>query len=441
MTPDVPSSDVAMARFGERLRYWREQAGLTQTQLAARLRYDNTLISKLERGRRPVSLATAAEADKLLDAGGELTDLAMAMHGHRRQRRDTGSPPDPIGSRVIPFPGASPASVPIVTPAERGLWPDRPNYGLLCPLHDGRDCIDESWAAARDPWSTTVHAYLGRLAFSQKLVAESVLTPTVVGQVEHTLGGLMAQVGRSTQRGALLHIAATLAQTVGRMRANLGHHGAAMAWLCDGARWAAGAGNTAALSEILSTMAMIAVLEGDTRSATNYAEAAQRADRTRLWVVVQGGMWAARIAGRRGDRPGFERRCAAVRTTAARFTERDRVEAPWFVGAEGDAYLHGFLAAGLRDLAARNNDQAAARRGVESARTALANLPGRMHPSELLLTLRLADCQARAGDHDAAIATATPVIGEALAAGLAVIDRELDSLRGALLRVGKYPGA
>ena len=446
MTSVVPPSEQAKVRFGERLRYWRERAGLTQIQLATRLRYDNTLICRVERGQRVVSLAMAAQADEVLSAGGELTDLAVAALTERGAPHDLrflgpaaakATESDLADTESVPLPGNSLDSVdPLVlvvpswTSAGGGL-----RYATQCPLHTDRDCAEACLAAAVDPERLTVHAYLGRLACYRRASVELVTTPALVAQVEHTIHGVVVHIGqsrRSAERAALLHIAANFGALVGRLRINLGQRGAAMAWLHRGARWAEGAGNTVALCDIMASMSVVAQMEDDLDSGAKYAEAARAVDRSRPWTIAHGRLHAARTAAQRGDRAGFERHCAGARGATARFTERDRVEAPWLVGAEGDAFVNAYLAGGLRDLAARNDDRAAARRGADCARAALASLPSHMHPSRLLLVLRLADCQARAGELDAAEACLALVADDAIDSGLALIDRELRSLGGAL---------
>lgn len=49
-------------RPGEMLKRWREQKGLNQGELAARLHTDNSVLSRIERGLRPsAKLAKAIE--------------------------------------------------------------------------------------------------------------------------------------------------------------------------------------------------------------------------------------------------------------------------------------------------------------------------------------------------------------------------------------------
>jgi transcriptional regulator with XRE-family HTH domain len=76
--------DPVDASFGRRLRYLREQAGLTQQQLAdvmreAGSRMHRSTIGKIEAGERVVSVGEAAQFARVL--GIDLTQLISAGHG------------------------------------------------------------------------------------------------------------------------------------------------------------------------------------------------------------------------------------------------------------------------------------------------------------------------------------------------------------------------
>lgn len=60
------------AKLGELLASHRERNGLTQRELAERMFYDRTSISKIEAGQQPAQRAFWCEADRLLSAAGEL---------------------------------------------------------------------------------------------------------------------------------------------------------------------------------------------------------------------------------------------------------------------------------------------------------------------------------------------------------------------------------
>jgi len=76
--------DPVDAAFGRRLRYLREQAGLTQQQLAdvmsaAGSKMHRSTIGKIEAGERVVSVGEAAQFAAVL--GIDLTQLISAGHG------------------------------------------------------------------------------------------------------------------------------------------------------------------------------------------------------------------------------------------------------------------------------------------------------------------------------------------------------------------------
>jgi transcriptional regulator with XRE-family HTH domain len=63
--------------FGKALKHFREQAGLSQMELAALLNYDNTVINKIERGYRPPAEGFPERVDAIpeLNTNGELARL------------------------------------------------------------------------------------------------------------------------------------------------------------------------------------------------------------------------------------------------------------------------------------------------------------------------------------------------------------------------------
>lgn len=63
--------------FGKALKFFRERAGLSQMELAALSNYDNTVISKIERGERPPAEGFPELMDSIpqLDTKGALTQL------------------------------------------------------------------------------------------------------------------------------------------------------------------------------------------------------------------------------------------------------------------------------------------------------------------------------------------------------------------------------
>jgi transcriptional regulator with XRE-family HTH domain len=72
-----PTRDADLIALGRALRVLRDQAGVTQDQLADRLQMDATYISRIERGRRGVQWLTIQRFLRALDA--DLHELADAI--------------------------------------------------------------------------------------------------------------------------------------------------------------------------------------------------------------------------------------------------------------------------------------------------------------------------------------------------------------------------
>lgn len=102
--------------------------------------------------------------------------------------------------------------------------------------------------------------------------------------------------------------------------------------------------------------------------------------------------------------------------------------------------LESAIGGALRDLSAATGDRAAARRAIEATAQSCALLPPLMRTTRVLLTLRLADSWACAGDPVAAIALAQPVLAEAMRSRELMIAAELRGLRSRIAgRWGDLP--
>jgi transcriptional regulator with XRE-family HTH domain len=64
-----------MAIWGRELRHYRQAAGLTQAELAEKIKYSTSLVSQTETGQTPATLAFADACDTALDTGGALARL------------------------------------------------------------------------------------------------------------------------------------------------------------------------------------------------------------------------------------------------------------------------------------------------------------------------------------------------------------------------------
>ncbi|MFC4060647.1 helix-turn-helix domain-containing protein [Planomonospora corallina] len=470
---DAPGAPAPWAGFGHQLRRWRQRAGLTQAQVGARVGYDHSAISKLEGGRREPSPRLARHLDEVLGAGGE---LLAAYTASRHEETDgaagvtggggSGPPPRNGGSRFGPLPGDIGETGD--TKDTRGLedaegaggvgtsgpgfpdlpgWPVRlPSNGLECPLHDDEGCTVPApadalpvYLAFRDPGlpsgagSDTVHVLCGLLVTCWRAAVERAApeTITVVEQALHAIARRTESLAGPYRR-ALRRLAAGYAQLAGELRMEHGQNGMAMAWLHRGLDWAAVSGDIASCAAILHDMSTVARLEYDTSSALGYARAIRAADPGRRWTAVVADLCEARAHALGGDALESRRHLARARTGLSRLGERDLAEAPWLCGARGEVYLESGTGGALRDLAALTADRSVARLAAEATERSLGSLAERMRPARLLFTLRLADCHACAGDPEAALAVAVPVLAEAATVPTALIGRELRGLRSRL---------
>jgi len=417
-------------RFGRELRRWRERAGFTQAQLAARLGYDHTYLSKLESGARVPPLTFARQADDLLKARGTLLALATAIRT-QRHGRETDRP------NGTPLPSPPHASHPVELPPVRPI--SLPAFGVTCPLHGADGCTLSAPVAgladllgdkARTAGAETVHGFAALLTRYIEADLEA-LTGDLAVPVEQALHALIETVPQA--RGAvatgLLHLAAQYADLAGWQRIKRGQHGIGTTWLHRSLEWASASRNFPTACEALSSMSVLALMEGDAATALRYGRAAAGVDPHRRWTTVQADLDQARAHAVLGDWSEFTRHADEAQRVAERLGERDHVEAPWLSGAEGETFVASHLAGALRDLADTTGDPATAGRAVLFARKSLANVPARMHASRLMLTLRLADSHACGGDFEAAISVAQPVILTAQSTQITLIRHELDRLR------------
>lgn len=427
-------------QFGRELKWWREQAGLTQVQLAGRLGYDNTYLSKIESGDRLPRIDLASRVDDLLCAGGALLAAATGVLARRGAHRG-----DQVGY-------ATPIPLPVPGSACDG-WIARPTrlpaLGINCPLHGADGCwavppagglpglragVSSGGAADEE----AIHGFAALLVSfvdaGRQRTAHHLSAP-----VEHTVRALMRSVPSAGGRAAdgLLHLAAAYAGLAGWLRVELGQHGMGMMWLRHAVEWGQASGNVAMVSQSLYRMSTTARLEGDGASSVAYGQAAAAAAPRRCWTRVLGKLGQARGQAVLGDRRELELLISDAQRATERLGEQDLLEAPWLFGAEGSTFVASHLSGALRDLAEVTEDPALAGRALRFAESSLASLPRGMYPSRLLLTLRMADSHACRGEPDAAVAIAQPVVADAAAARTTVIQRELDQLR---TRLGSRAG-
>lgn len=429
--------------FGRELRVWRRRAGLTQTQLGLRVGYHHSVISKLESGLREPPMGLPGRLDALLGSNGALAALAETGRGPA-----SGRPSDPTLFPVLPgVDGAEPLAPPQVP-----VWPVvLPDRGFSCPLHGEVGCevppahevlpmlarLDRRGPAALPdrPVPDLVHGLTALLPGYTRSAVENVSTE-VVASIEHVLHLLVrwAEVVNSAGRSplALLRLAAQYAQLAARLRMQRGQSVVGMAWVAHGMRWAGVSADSVARATLLSDFCTLTRLDRDAASSLAYAKALGAVDPQRGWMATLSHVYQARAYGLDGNGAECARQVLLVRRRLARLDARDAAEAPWLIGDAGVVRAESNVGGALRDLAAVTGDRAIARRAVHATGRALAHLPARMRPTYLLLTVRLADSHACAGEPDAAVEVVAPIAEEALLTGRATIVHELRGLRARL---------
>ncbi|MFC7886723.1 helix-turn-helix domain-containing protein [Streptomyces sp. NPDC057376] len=450
------------AEFGRRLRSLRRAAGLTQLQLGLRVGYHHTAVSKLEAGLREPPAGLVRRLDEVLDTGGELAAIVAAP---REAPHRAGRPPaDP--ALFAPLPGADTAAWPWV--AEPRLWPARlPAEGLVCPLHGTAGCpvpgLGELPALLNGsavlngpalPSGPGASGGTGRVADAELLHALTAVLACLIREAFRHGGRVAAVEGllRSLARWAdavnstgrlpygQLRLAAQYAQVAGRLRMERGQNAVAMGWFGHGLRWADAVGDAPARATLLSDMCTLVRLDGDAGAMLGYAEGIGAGEARRRWAATLSDLYQARGHALAGDAAQCRRHITLARRGFARLGRRDHLEAPWLAGAEGAMRVDSAIGGALRDLAVETGDRRAARRAVDAAARSRAQVPPRMRGARLLLTLRLADCWACAGDPGAAVALASPVLVEAVRSRESMVTAELRGLHSRLTgRWGDLP--
>ncbi|MEU3463455.1 helix-turn-helix transcriptional regulator [Streptomyces sp. NPDC006733] len=446
MGADTIATRQSWAEFGRRLRTLRRSAGLTQRQLALRVGYHHTLISKVEGGIREPPAGLPLRLDALLGGGGEL--LAI-LAGPPDARYGVPALPATLFSTAPRDPGDPAPPQPVVH------WPARL---VSCPLHGGQcdvpplaDALTLLAATDGDPartraWPGTdadaMHALTALIVGYTQDGLESVSTATV-GSVERVLRVVVRWAEALNRHGTLpvpqLRLAAECAQIAGWLRVERGQRILGMAWFTRGLTWADVAGDAVARATLLCDVCTLVRLDGDGASALAYARELGAVDPGRAWMTAMSHLHQARARALGGDLAECRERVVLSRRALDRLGGRDFLEAPWLAGATGRLQVEASIGGTLRDAAAITGDPWIARQAVQATQASLGCLPATHRPTVLLLTLRLADALVCSGQLDAAVAAAVPVLPEAVAADRTSVNRELDGLRARLTT--RYPGA
>lgn len=253
------------ATFGDELRRWRQDAGLSLTDLADQVHYSKSHLSRVETGGKPPSVSLARKCDSVLSAGGVLAALVPAVV-------DAAAPADtPAGGdqwRLTLAPDGAGDFVAVRSGEPRNAGPTlmtrwkRNNRGPAGADPAGTlDSFDRMFRDLR--------------ALGQNL-APAAMVPILIGhtQVLRT----HANAARPAHRSRALLSAARYAEYTGWMAQEAGDDHAALWWTDAAVRLADAAGDREFAPYALVRQALIKLYRGDATGTVELAQAAQRAD-------------------------------------------------------------------------------------------------------------------------------------------------------------------
>lgn len=440
---------------------------MTQRQLGALLGYDHSLISHWERGERSPAGTLLRRLDEVLDSDGQLASVldetpATAPAALAPAAAATTATATAVSTAPAPAPRPAPAARRLLFPslppdasaataAAHALvdpvhWPVHlPNSELTCPLHGHAPCPVPDYPGffatlarglpAHPPDPAEPDLVHGLTALLECLVVKdrTELSPSDRGWVERILRLVVDRAEQLHRAGrtptAQLILSGHYAVLAGRLRRQRGQNAAAMSWFTHGLRWSEASGDIAVRATLLAELSMLALAERDVESSLSYARALSAASPHRRWTSALSHLYQARGYARVGDHRECLPHLARARRRLELLDARDREESPGLAGAAGLVFVEGTAAAALRDLSVSTGDLGVARQATRATRVSLEHLPDWKLPHRLLLTLRLADTYACAGDRDAARETAAPALRPAMLTTRSVIAHELRGLR------------
>jgi transcriptional regulator with XRE-family HTH domain len=387
--------------FGAELRRRRLAAGLSLADLALRVHYSKSHLSRVESGGKPAGAGLARRCDAELNAGGELAALfaspgrppAEALPGHADHWRLTMTA-DGGGEFVTAMADAAPALL--------SRWTRNDHGGDVAATVDS---FERMFRELR---------VLGQNS------APSTMVPLLIGHA-HVLRA-HALAAPPPWRGRVLLTAARYAEYIGWMCQEAGDDPAALWWTQTAARFGDAAGDRDLGPYALVRQALVALYRGDADSTVEQARAAQRADcSTRVR-----GLAAQREAqglALRGDHDGCRR---ALDTAATLLTE-----------ADGDASTIGSWTVHDPVALARGwclHDLGRPAAAAEVISGELTRIPPQAARARARFGARLALAYAEAGAVDEACEAVEPVLGALLAVDSATVRNDLRLLNRVLAR-------
>ncbi|MGB3439472.1 MAG: helix-turn-helix domain-containing protein [Actinophytocola sp.] len=99
MAQGTREGDRRNTPFGDALRYWRKQRGLSQRALAPKIETDHSRLSRIETGQIEASRDEVTRADRILRTGGALVAAYQRQRGGRPRPRELPAAPGWLGGR------------------------------------------------------------------------------------------------------------------------------------------------------------------------------------------------------------------------------------------------------------------------------------------------------------------------------------------------------
>jgi hypothetical protein len=430
--------------FGAALRRYRQEAGLSLAELAARVHYTKGHLSKIENGLKSASPALARRCDAELGAGGNLAALVPAPGG-----RSVGSGGGIDGDGAIWSLTLGPGGLAGFHPTAAAWAAERradagieAGAGLDLGVNAGTGGGAAVWPAGRLPCAEPDDAYAGfRAAYDLardlgQATGPGLLLPILITQA-HAVGRIAAAASGAAGRRLTL-LAAHFAQHTGWMALEAGNDGAAMWWTDRAAAVAAEAGELQMSAYASVRRALVALYQED---ATNTIEFARRARESPAAGARVAGLAALREAQGQALAADYD----ACRHALDRASESlNAAQSPGAAQSSGtaepaDERQPSVGSRHVADLRAMVEgwclvDLGRAKAAVAVLGREVERLPPGAHRTRARFGARLALAHAAAGDVDQACALAGGVLDDAALVDSATVRVELRHLRRTLTR-------
>jgi transcriptional regulator with XRE-family HTH domain len=389
--------------FGARLRSSRISAGMSLGELAKRVNYSKSYLSKIENDHKPPSAQLARQCDNILDAGGELTALVPVAGPAAPEAGTDGE------LWVMSLAGNGDIGFrPVVGPTETGLdavFPDGARSEIDQVIVDGLSASFDDFRR------------LGQVT------SPVVVLGTVIALV-HTLRALAAD-NREPVRTGLVLLAARVAEYAGWMSQEAGDERSALWWTRRAVRFAETGRDTRLASYAFVRQAELALYRQDALATIGLAGRAQ----------ADAGA-GPRVLGLAARAEAQGHALAGDQDAALRALDR---AAEWLAAAEPGATGHVFGSSNVDDEVSLARGWALCDLGrpAESAAildSQVARIPATARRARARFGARRALAHASAGEVEQACAVATAVLADASFVDSATVRVDLRQLARTLAR-------